>query len=245
MNGVLDWGDFTPNNNKGNSDRLNFLWLKSGNTYRVRPVAKPVIFYKYFYRNDGKLRTAICEDPASCMVKTAHPELDTPGERFAILVIDRADGELKIMEFTKGVFLSIKAWWNATQQSPGGNDGVDWAIQITGSGKNGTKYTATPTTPTPFTSEEKSMIIGIIKDADGNDAHYLEGIFKPHSAEVIEKKLFGEWETRGDQGGTQTSQAPVDAQPAPVDAQPAPAAAQPAPAAPAATQTSGNFDIDF
>lgn len=211
MNGVIDWGDFTPNSgNKRNGDKLSFLWLKSGNTYRVRPVAKPVIFYKYFYRKDGKLRTAICEDPNSCPVKVAHPELEIPNERFAILVIDRADGELKVMEFPKSVFMSIKAWNEATGQNPGGEQGVDWAIQITGQGKTNTKYTVTATKITPFSNEEKEMIIKVIKNKDGTPSNYLENMFKAHTTEQIEKRLFGEWENSNKE---QTSS--VDAQPVP------------------------------
>ena len=198
MNGVIDWGDFIPNSS-GSSNvggRMDFLWLKSGSTYRVRPVHKPVIFYKYFYKNGTKLRTAICKEPSTCTVKINHPELDTPSERFAILVIDRADGKVKVMEFPKSVFLSIKAWWTATQKNPGGNDGVDWAINVAGSGQKGTKYTSTPIEASPFTNEEKQLIVKVLKDEEGNDTAILEKIFKAHSPEDIEKKLFGELEER-------------------------------------------------
>jgi len=227
MNGVIDWGDFIPNSsgNSGNSDRVDFLWLKSGSTYRVRPVHKPVIFYKYFFQNEGKLRTAICADPSSCSVKVNHPELDTPSERFAILVIDRADGKLKVMEFPKSVFLSIKAWWTATNKNPGGNEGVDWAIQVTGSGKQGTKYTSTPIEPAPFTNEEKQMIVKVLKDDEGNDTKLLEKIYKAHSSDEIEKKLFGALEPKGKPAST--------------------AAAQPVPSAPATTPVGGNVEIDW
>lgn len=224
MNGVIEWGDFTPkSNNSGNGDRLDFLWLKSGNTYRVRPVAKPVIFYKYFYRHpDGKLRTAICEDPVTCPVRSMHPEelKEIPGERFAMLVIDRADQKLKIMEFPKSVFLSIKAWWAATQTSPGGASGVDWSINITGSGKTGTKYTTTALVAAPFTEAEKAIILAVIKNDDGEDSKYLENMFKAHSAEVIEKRLFAEWEQKGGNNAAPAApaQAAVAAPAAPVQA---------------------------
>jgi hypothetical protein len=230
MNGVIDWGDFIPNSSGGSNDggRMDFLWLKSGNTYRVRPVHKPVIFYKYFFSNEGKLRTAICKEPSTCSVKVNHPELDPPSERFAILVIDRADGKLKVMEFPKSVFLSIKAWWTATQKNPGGNDGVDWAISVAGSGKQGTKYTSTPIEASPFTNEEKQMIVKVLKDDEGNDTGILEKIFKAHYPEDIEKKLFGAWEPKG-----KAAAAPA-----------APAQAVPvAPAAPAAT--GGDVQIDW
>lgn len=229
MNGVIDWGDFTPGSNKNSDDRVPFLWLKSGETYKVRPVAKPVIFFKYFYKNGEKWRNAICKDPSTCPVGMAHGDkLDTPGERFAILVIDRADDMLKILEFPKSIFLSIKAWWQATQQNPGGDEGVDWVIQKTGSGKNNTKYTATPTVAAPFTDAEKKRIISVIKDEEGNNAHFLEGIYKAHTAEQIEKRLFGEW--KGNSGEATTTAAPAQAVPE-------------APAIVAAT--SGNVEIDW
>lgn len=241
MNGQIDWGDTTPGSNNSNSGkgRVPFLWLKSGNTYTVRPVAKPVIFFKYFYQNGDKLRTAICQDPTTCSVKVAHGDaLDTPGERFAILVIDRADGELKIMEFPKGVFIDIKNWWQATQQNPGGDEGVDWVIQKSGSGKMGTKYATTPTKLAPFTNEEKKMILAVIKDEEGNNSHYLENVYKAHSAEQIEQRLFGEWEPRG--AATQTQDA-APAQAAPVAPAQAPETLQPAVAAPAG----GDVEIDW
>ena len=230
MNGVIDWGDFIPNSSGGNSgdgSRMDFLWLKSGNTYRVRPVHKPVIFYKYFFTNEGKLRTAICKEPSTCAVKVNHPELDSPSERFSILVIDRADGKVKVMEFPKSVFLSIKAWWTATQKNPGGNEGVDWAIQVTGTGKQGTKYTSTPIEASPFTNEEKQMIVKVLKDEEGNDTKVLEKIFKAHPADVIEKKLFGAYEPRGKAAST--------------------APAQPVPIAPVATvaPVTGDAQIDW
>jgi hypothetical protein len=131
------------------------------------------------------------------MVKINHPELDPPSERFAILVIDRADGKIKVMEFPKSVFLSIKAWWTATQKNPGGNDGVDWAIQVSGSGKQGTKYTSTPVDAKPFTSAEKQMILKVLKDEEGNDTNVLENMFKAHTTDVIEKRLFGALEQKG------------------------------------------------
>ncbi len=239
MNGVIDWGDFTPNSSGGSTgDRPEFLWLKSGNTYTVRPVAKPVIFYKYFYRHaDGELRTAICEDPSTCKVRMAHKdELETPGERFSILVIDRADGKLKIMEFPKGVFLSIKEWWTNTQQNPGGNNGVDWAISKTGAGKTGTKYKTTSLLPAPFTAEEQQMVLAIIKDSEGNNSNYLENIYKAHTTEVIEQKLFGP-STKG-QGQGQPAQV-AQAAPAPVEQVAPVAQAQPVAAA------AGSLDVDW
>ena len=234
MNGTIGWGDFTPKTKGSDGDRLSFLWLKSGSTYKVRFVAKPVIFYKYFHRDEnGVLRTAICEDPGACPVKVSHPELETPGERFASLIIDRADGELKVMEFPKSVFIQVKAWWTATQQNPGGNEGVDWAISVTGTGKKGTKYAATATLATPFTNDEKVAILAVIKDENGADTEYVQNIFKPNSVEQIEKKLFGEWENK-----KASTQAPAAA-----PAQ-APAPASPAPA-PAAQPAAGNVDIDW
>ena len=217
MNGQIDWGDTTPGskNSSSNNGRVPFLFLKSGQTYTVRPVAKPVIFFKYFYQNGDRLRTAICQDPTTCPVKMAHGDtLDTPGERFAILVIDRADALLKIMEFPKSVFEDIKNWWKATQQNPGGDEGVDWVIQKTGTGKKNTKYACTPTKASPFSNEEKKMILSIIKDDEGNNSHYLENVYKAHTTEQIEQKLFGELEPRGD--FNKTKAAPTQSVPAPM-----------------------------
>ena len=186
LNGYLEWGDV----GSEKTTKTTYLWLKSGNKYKVRPLHKCVPVYKYFYRNqEGRLRTAICEDPANCPVGDKHPELQTPSERYAMYVIDREDGVIKVMEGPKTLFIPFKHRYQATKKSPGGDkNGSDWYIEVTGSGKK-TKYICTYLEDTPLTASEKNSL----QEEWGGEKDKLRKIYKPHTSEEIEQRLFGEW----------------------------------------------------
>ena len=170
--------------------KLEYLRLKSGNTYRVRPLYYPVDFYKYFHRKDGRLRTAIVKDPRSCPVRAAHSELNKPSKRYAILVLDRTDNsKVKILEAPLSVFKPLRDHYNATGKKPGGgNDGSDWQIKVEGQ-KLSTNYSVIYLADAPLTDDEKAKI----KDAVDGDQEILEKIYAADDPETIEKKLFGEW----------------------------------------------------
>jgi len=187
MNGSIDWDDVAPEQSKNgsNNGRGIFLYLKTGNTYRVRLVGGAVVFHRIFHKPaDGKPRTAICEDPKNCSVLDLHKELKSQ-ERYAIYVIDRADNKLKIMEGPKTLFLYFKQRYQSTKVKPGGPQGGDWEIKITGTGLM-TKYTAIYLDPTPFTDDEKA----ILSDEFRENRDKLAKMFTPLSDEDIEKKLF-------------------------------------------------------
>ncbi|MCD6435317.1 MAG: hypothetical protein J7L15_02915 [Clostridiales bacterium] len=180
---------------KGSAGKDDYLWLKSGNKYRVRPIHKTVHFWKYFHRDDqNRLRTAITEDPDTCPIAATHAGLrEKASERYAIYVIDRADGKLKIMEGPKSVFMPFRKRWEVSGKSPGGSvDGGDWQIEIVGSGKN-TSYTSTYVEDTPLTAEELAIIQDAMKDGNSR----LLDIYDDHTPEEIEKRLFSDWETKG------------------------------------------------
>lgn len=190
----VDWGGVAPARDgfKGTDEKnVEYLWLKSGNTYKIRPIHLPVLFYKYFHRFQGKLRVAICGDPATCTVIVAHPDLEKSKERYAVFVIDRADGRIKVMEGPRSVFLPMRKRKEATGKEPGGKEGGDWQIEITGSGLR-TEYSVTYLEDTPFESEEKSKIKKVLS----GDKQRLKRIFEVDSDEEIEKKLFGEIEDK-------------------------------------------------
>jgi hypothetical protein len=188
MTGYVEWENVAPKSSRG-GEMLDFLRLKSGNTYRIRPLHKPVHFYKYFHRaEDGKLRTALTGDLSDSIVATNHPELKKPANRYAIFVIDRNDGNnIKIMEAPVTVFKHFRDRFEATGQKPGGNkDGGDWQIKITGSGLN-TEYSVTYLKDTPLTQEELKSFSEVM----AGDKERLGKIYKIDSQEEIEKKLFG------------------------------------------------------
>jgi len=183
----------------GSNEKSEYLKLESGGTYRIRPVFDPVIFFKYFHKHDGRLRTAICADPKTCVVRDRHPELKTPSMRFAAYVIDRNDGKVKILEAPQTVFRPIGSSFTATGKNPGsGADGSDWQVTVTGKGLN-TKYEVTYAGASPITAEERSMI----KEAMDADLEKLKKLYKNNTPEEIEEKLFGD--LKKNEGNSQTS----------------------------------------
>lgn len=184
----VEWNDVTKGNEAGSSDRLDYLRLESGHTFRIRPVFRPIKFYKYFYKNSGRLRTAVCEDPDVCPVRDKFPDLPKAGQRYACYVLDRADGKLKIIEAPQTVFRPMGNHAGATGKNPGGGkEGSDWLIKVSGSGLK-TKYDVTFLDITPLTSKE----VEYIKESVGGDQESLKKIYAVDTPEKIEQKLFGE-----------------------------------------------------
>ncbi len=182
----VQWGSIASSG--GNGEKGEYLKLKSGGTYKIRPIFYPVKFYKYFHKNNGKLTTAICAKPNSCEVKDRHPELSSPSLRFAAYVIDRADGKVKILEAPQTVFRPIGGSFEATGKEPGSSkDGSDFQIKVTGTGLN-TKYEVAYAGASPLTVEEKASV----KEALDGDTKKLQKLYKVDTASEIEEKLFGD-----------------------------------------------------
>jgi len=210
----------------GSGEMSDFLRLQSGNSYKIRPVFEPVKFFKYFHKNAGKLKTAICGKPEACTVKQAHPELKKPSLRFAAYVIDRADGKVKILEAPQTVFRPIGASLEMTGKNPGGGaDGSDWYIKVSGTGLN-TVYDVGMIGPSPLSQEERDLI----KEALDGDKEKLKKLYKVDAPEQIEEKLFGDPNAAG-------------GSPAPTQA--APAQAPPAQAPPATASSASDFDQEW
>ena len=185
----VEWTEVTKINEvEGSTGKVDYLKLKSGESYRIRPVFKPIKFFKYFHKNNNKLRTAICEDPDICPIRDKYPELKKPSLRYACYVIDRADGKLKVIEAPQTVFRPMGSRAEATGQNPGsGKQGSDWIIKVTGAGLK-TKYDVTFLDVTPLTKAEEEYI----KEAVGGDKDSLKKIYAIDAPEKIEQKLFGD-----------------------------------------------------
>ncbi len=188
MTEYVGWGA-VPKSSSGGGELSEYLKLRSGNTYRIRPVFDPVRFFKYFHKHtDGKLRTAICAKPDTCPVRDRHPELKKPSMRFAAYVIDRADGKVKILESPQSVFRPIGSSFEATGKNPGsGRDGSDWQVKVSGQGLN-TTYDVAFGGSSPLTADERALI----KEALDGDMKKLQKLYKVDTPEEIEEKLFGD-----------------------------------------------------
>jgi hypothetical protein len=183
------WNSIPSEENKENGNKIEYLKLKGGNVYQIRPVLDYIFMYKYFYANKGYTRIAICGDPLTCPVKDKHPDLESAKKRYAAFVIDRADGKIKVMEGGVTIFREIGSRVEINGKDPGDlTDGSDWRIKVSGEGKK-TDYQVSFVEDTPLTKEERSML----KEALDGDKKMLKKIYKADTPEKIEEKLFGEW----------------------------------------------------
>jgi hypothetical protein len=147
-----------PPKGKGNNEKkTEWMDFKKPGSYTVRLVGKGVEFLKYGFKPFGKGARIIThasykdEDPA--WLAGFYPQ-----RTFAIHVIDRADGKLKVMEKGKTLFKAFAEYMKVNEINPAGKNGPDWVIKVEGMGLERT-YTATAKAkPSPFTEEEIAMI---------------------------------------------------------------------------------------
>jgi len=168
--------------------RGSFLKIGSGRTYRIRPVMKPHIIWKYFLeRPNGGFGKAITEDPNNCVIAKKYNE--KAKQRFAVNVIDRADGLVKVLEGPISILKQIGTWATETNVDPGSNAGGEFAVRVEcpGNDKKKTRYLVQFINYTPFSDAEKKTI----KDTIYN----LAEVFKPAPQDKIESWLFGEDES--------------------------------------------------
>lgn len=180
--GLVDWTSF--NKNEKNGTGAKYLKLEPGRSYRIRPVFKPHVFYKYFVeRPQGGFGQAITDRPDGCVITKKYGE--KPKQRFAVNVIDRSDNTLKVLEGPITILKQFSTWASETGADPGSKDGGEFAIRVEcpGNDRKKTKYHVTFINYSPFTDDEKKMI----KEGMYN----LEEIYKPSSQDSIEQKLYG------------------------------------------------------
>lgn len=132
--------------------------------YRFRLVGKPYLFYRHY---DFIIATSPgFENDAAW--QAGHK----PRERYAILCLDRNDGnKLKCLEAGPAVFKYFREYFELTQKDPGGQlTGPDWCVVVTiptdkspktGTGfqnKRRTDYAVVRDETTPLTPEELKYI---------------------------------------------------------------------------------------
>lgn len=197
MTSLVDWDSVSDGSStsKGKKGKASFMRLGAG-TYQVRLLGSPVHFYKFMVRDsDGKWHSAVCTDAENNPVSKKHNI--KPTERYAVLVIDRADGEVKILEAGVSVFKEFRAFFKHTGKNPGGANGADFRIVIEGSGRT-KKYSTSFVKNTPLTDEEVSKLKEMKKNTQYPD---LEKVYEAVENDKIEEKLFGaEAASSGSQG---------------------------------------------
>jgi len=181
--GLIDWTSFSKGDKSGNGAK--YLKLEAGKSYRIRPVFKPHIFYKYFVeRPQGGFGQAITDTPDTCVIRKKYGE--QAKQRFAVNVIDRADGIIKVLEGPISILKQFSTWASETGTDPGSKDGGEFAIRVEcpGNDKKKTRYVVSFINYAPFTDEEKALI----KSGAMND---LETLYRATSQDQIEAKVYG------------------------------------------------------
>ena len=183
--GLVDW---TALSGKKDSNGVKYIKLEPGKTFRIRPVMKPHIIWKYYIdKPNGQRSSAITEDPVNCVIVKKYNE--KPKQRFAVNVIDRSDGQLKVMEGPISILKQIGTWAAETNVDPGSNSGGEFAIRVEcpGNDRKKTRYLVQFINYAPFNDNEKKMI----KESIYN----LSEVFKPAPQDKIESWLSGDGES--------------------------------------------------
>lgn len=186
MANVVKWDEFGKNQKEkaqrsGKRD-LNFIPMGKrgvGKTYRIRPIGDMVQFWEYMVQHDGRWRSAITANPDECPIALKHSE--KPKETYAVNVIDRADGQVKILKGPVSVFQEFYTFWKHQGKKPGGAEGGDYELKVTGK-KGRDYYQMEFLEKAPLSEEERAMAL--------ENMYELEKIFKATPAEDIEEKLY-------------------------------------------------------
>jgi hypothetical protein len=198
---VIKWKEFaeTSSTGRGSNPRENidFLKVKGGNTYKVRPVGTAVEITKVFNRHNDRIRCVVIDhgsDEGQGMLDKLESEYGLKGDKkYVVNVLHRDDGnKLKIYEGPKSVFEVFADWSTENEIEPGSKDGIDFSIKVKGDGLE-RRYTVIPGQATPFTDEEKAEIKE--KMIDGN--YDLDKVYKANDTDQIEKILFGSPDSEG------------------------------------------------
>ena len=131
-----------------------FLTTNVSGDYKFRLVGKYIQCYKHFKPYKATLQESEKNgDPAWL---AGH----YPTQRFAINVIDRADGKLKILEKPWSVFKHFADYKRIFKKDPTKNEGCDWllTVKVPDDGSFSTDYSVMRLEDTPFTAEEKALL---------------------------------------------------------------------------------------
>ena len=152
-----NWDDLSEDKKSNSKGRTGFMKFDKPGDYTVRLVGNHVKFHRHWSPFTERVITHY-------EYKENDPAWQAgfyPRTTFAIHVIDRADGELKILEKGSSLFKQFARYKVVNEINPAGKDGPDWVISVEhpGGNKRQAKYTATfKAKPAPFTEEEIAMI---------------------------------------------------------------------------------------
>lgn len=168
----MTWGNLQTG---GNGELTKTLKLKAGQN-QVRLVSNPYECQVHWEdTTDGSHRRIVCNGPGCLICKAGH----TPQKRFQVLVIDRAEGDVKVLEGGNAIFNQIKTY--AMDPDYGDPKNYDIKITKTGSGRD-TRYSVVASPKQiPLTAEEQNKV---------NETKTLAELNKPKTNdELLEMNL--------------------------------------------------------
>lgn len=164
-----------------------FVRFANGTELNFRPIGGGWEFCKFFIP-DGEVKTIVVnkQDAAEAsQILSEHAGRPIePSRRFAINVLDRADGHVKILEGGKSILEEFATWTKANNCKLGTQSGGDWVIKAKGDGM-ARKYKTSYVRPTQISAEEKDQIKENKEMAD------LEEIFKGTPVSDVLTKAYG------------------------------------------------------
>lgn len=198
---TIDWNSSSHVSNDGgskvsadgkSSGKNKFLKFESGKTYNVRPIGGGEEFYKFFVNKRSICVDLEHKDAASKKLSAHFGTEIKPQLKFAMNIIDRQDNQVKVMEFGLSIYKVISQWAMAAKQHPGGKNGQDWMITVTGDGQN-RRYGAIPIKASPLTDEEKARFEG------GKGVFNLKEIYKAVPVDDVVNIANGRNNTKNDE----------------------------------------------
>jgi len=144
----------TSNGDSQSVDKSRYLSLNEAGNYVIRLVGNHVKFYRHWSPIRGITHYDYKKDDPAWQAGFY------PSKRYAINVIDRSDGKLKILEKGSQIFKVFADYKGLFGKNPAGKDGPNFNIkvEIPDGKKRLTKYTVTHLDPAPFTAEEITYI---------------------------------------------------------------------------------------
>ena len=187
---TIGWNNVGRSSNSGNGDnKVNWLKIFAGGEVIVRPVGEPKELNKYFVKLHpaDKGRGAITDGGKNCVILKKYVGEDgkplyRQQTKYAFNVIDRADGQLKVLEVARSVALDIRDWGEENNANPGGPKGCDWKIKSvkTGPDARDVEYKLFNRDRTPFSEEENKLI---------ENVYDLDKIFPVTPQDQLEERL--------------------------------------------------------
>lgn len=188
----IDFTTFDPENRSGDSNGISFMRFESGKTYRVRPIGNCVGYYKFFIaKGKPSLVFGPKEKDAAAKLLSEHSGQEMrPTHRYAMFVIDREDGRIKILEGGPQIYDAFGSWTKGSGLKPGSLKAGDWQIVVTGEGAGGSnprRYSSVYLSPTVFSNDERKMI----EDLRSDDKLKLSNFLIETPLDQVLEKAYG------------------------------------------------------